>query len=145
MSIICFTNFEIHKYSIQFFQSFFYFIILMYTFSFEQYKEYIIRGIWFGNFSVVLLVLACAIAIANLWNICLKVNILKPKAKSEGPPMPSIVGNGNILFSKPLSILSLPSRSEYRLLGVTIFGYFLNGRRYFFTWNIFRFINFTWW
>ena len=57
------------------------FIILLYIFIviyFSWYKEYMIYLTWFSDFSNVLPTVTCANAIANLWNICLEVNILSP-------------------------------------------------------------------
>ena len=55
------------------------FIILLYTFlaiSFSLYKEYIIYLVSFSKFSDVLPAFTCTRAIANIWSICLGVNIL---------------------------------------------------------------------
>ena len=70
MRISCFMVFEIHK-----------FVILLYNFLviyFACYKEYMVYRISFSKSSDVLTAFTCAMAIGNLQNICLVVNILSP-------------------------------------------------------------------
>ena len=56
-------------------------IILLYTFlviSFVGYKQYMVHLISFSKTSDALPVFTCAIAIGNLWSICLGVSTLSP-------------------------------------------------------------------
>ena len=55
----------------------------------------------FNTFSELLPAFACARAIANLWSICLGVNILSP--------VPAVDFNGNNPLLKALITNSLPS------------------------------------
>ena len=72
------------------------------VFSFALSKKCIIRPISFSNFSDVLSAFTCARAVGNLWRICLGVNILRCKAKSEVRPVTSIGTKGNISHLKTL-------------------------------------------
>ena len=105
MGIRFFGIFWIYKYSIYFVLCLYWIhYIVIYTFLviyFAWYKEYMIFWISFTKFSYVLSALTCASAIDNLWNFCLSINISKL--------IPSVGGNGNVPFLKPLTTISLPS------------------------------------
>ena len=85
--------------------------IVIYFFSnfFARCNKYMICLTSFSKFSDVLPAFTCARTIGDLWNICLRVNILRlewSKTLSE-KPAPSVF-IGNILLSKALRTLSLP-------------------------------------
>ena len=67
-----------------------------------------------SKFSDVLLAFTCARAIGNLWSICLGVNILRLEWSFSEKPVPSIF-IGNILVSKALKTLYLPSKNHISL------------------------------
>ena len=83
--------------------------------SFDQYKEYLIFQISFSKFSNVLHAFTCASATGNLFSFCLRVNILRCKAKSERCFVPSICSTENITLLKALRTFSLRSKSSYKL------------------------------
>ena len=85
--------------------------IVIYFFSnfFARCNKYMICLTSFSKFSDVLPAFTCARTIGDLWNICLRVNILRlewSKTLSE-KPAPSVFIR-NILLSKALRTLSLP-------------------------------------
>ena len=77
--------------------------------SFAQYKEYMICLISFSQFSDMLP------AFTLLWGICLGVNTFRLECSESlsEKPVPSIF-IGNILLSKALRTLSLPSKGLYK-------------------------------
>ena len=81
--------------------------ILLYTFLVTYiawYRKYIIFLTSFKKFSDVLPTFTCAKAIANLWNVCLGLNILSCVAKFERPPLSCVAFIGNIAFLKTLKV-----------------------------------------
>ena len=88
----------------------------------------------FSKFSDVLPAFTCVRAISNLWSICLGVNFLRLKWSKSEKPVPSIFIR-NILPSKALRTLFLPSKRLHKFLRTSYFCCFLSGLNLIFSSN----------